>query len=689
VTALLRDEAANIPGAPPLKAFLDYGPVLDGYMAALAQTIRSGRTGAEILHGKTGDESIFQVNEEENRIFDRAFSAIETKVAALKAVPWPAHEFHLCDIADGAGSDPSLLVKMGIPAKITIIDVASSTVRHSERIDSYVHNMFQPFPEQLNGLCDFFWLNFVVQDFSDSRVASLLRHLRAVAPRNARLALLNHVLGAHEGDLERFKLEMDLWQMTAFGGRERSQADFERLLAAGGWKLDSVELIEGEACVVTASAADESALELASSPATMPGPWLGRIGSGRVLAVWSEQSTDTNGPAVIAVLDAARHRQPEKQIQPDMNFIGIWESVISLPERRFALLYCSKSLGGPAAVIGNLSLHDLAEHTSGLNWLGTPSSFARVRSTKEHFFKSEDPVELACAMRVSAAALLDGMLLVCHIQEGPEEASGAYCSRGVVSEDQKVLWDSPVQLHVGVLSVSCSNLPMHRFAVLKVIALTDTSWVTVYSAGVLVRDGGRCGGELQNEIRCEGGSCDLRARVLQAGPSALELGPATHTPLGRAHMLDMASFGEGRFVSCFLAQTNFPSLQDEGRCISAGLAHSEGLGTIHWNTAASLGPSAWDIAVAVLPGSRHEFVVAFERGDHGNSLVAMAGVVDERGQVHFGKLSLEGSLPLDFLKAQRPSLAAVSAHEVLLAAADQNGGFQPVVVRLGIVNASL
>merc|ERR1719326_2834808 len=142
--------------------------------------------------------------------------------------------------------------------------------------------MFQSFPREYVGKCDFFWLDFVIQDFTDRQVASMLRHLRAAAPPTARLALLQHVLGKHSLELERFKHEMDLWQMVAFGGRERSQKDFRQLLAAGGWQLDSVELIEGEASVVTASAtADLGTLELDPGASQMPGPWLGDLGSGK------------------------------------------------------------------------------------------------------------------------------------------------------------------------------------------------------------------------------------------------------------------------------------------------------------------------------------------------------------------------------------------------------------------------
>eukprot|EP00746_Dinoflagellata_sp_MGD_P019295 gnl/MRDRNA2_/MRDRNA2_144825_c0_seq1.p1 gnl/MRDRNA2_/MRDRNA2_144825_c0~~gnl/MRDRNA2_/MRDRNA2_144825_c0_seq1.p1 ORF type:complete len:1134 (+),score=208.20 gnl/MRDRNA2_/MRDRNA2_144825_c0_seq1:2-3403(+) len=697
-TQLLQDRPANddVLGAPPMKAFLEYEHIFDHYSSALAETITTGRTGPEILHGKSKDGGFFQVSEKENVLFDKAFSAIETRSEALRAVPWPKTPFHLCDVGGAAGVDADLLMKMGVSAKITILDVQKANPTFPEHVSAVVHNMFQPLPEHLIGACEFFWLDFVIQDFSDAQIASVLRHLRAAAPRTARLALLNHVLGAHGSELERFKREMDLWQMVAFGGRERSRKDFQLLLAAGGWQLDSVELIRGEGCVIVASAAaDYGAFELDSGNAMMPGPWLGRIGSGRALAVWKGMN---NQPTVAVVKNALDHGgHLHKQSMADMDFIGIWEAVIPLSQREFALLYCSKSLNAPAATIGKL-VSNTAESDEKLQWLSKPSSFASYEGqTEEHFFANRPAVKLPCVMRISAAALSNRKFLVCYIREDPKNLAGAYCTVGsVASSDANVAWEVPKQLHRGTMAAPCSNLPMHKFATLKVVALTSSSWAVLYSDGALVRTGGRCDGKaLQDVAHCEGGSCNLMVRLVHAGPENMELGEASQSPLGQLHMLDASALGTGSFVTCFLALTNFPSLQDEGRCLFAeanhvGSSNKAGIAgpAIHWGPAASLGPSAWDISLAVLSASQRQFVVAFERGYRGNLLIAMAGSVDASGQVVFGP-PLEGSAPLHLFKAQRPSLAAVSEAEVLLAVADQTVEFQPVVVKMRVRNTSV
>eukprot|EP00928_Gymnodinium_smaydae_P040641 TRINITY_DN27548_c0_g2_i2.p1 TRINITY_DN27548_c0_g2~~TRINITY_DN27548_c0_g2_i2.p1 ORF type:complete len:1487 (+),score=260.70 TRINITY_DN27548_c0_g2_i2:620-4462(+) len=707
-TALMRDTPSGPADAPPFKAFFEYEKIFDRYMTVLADTIRTGRTGPDLLYGHSGDESIFHVSDHENVLFDRAFSAIETRQEALDAIPWPKDPFHLCDVGGGAGVDADLLLKMEISADITIFDIQFTERSFARPVESVLHDMFQPLPSRYVQRCDFFWLDFVIQDFGDDKIASMFRHLRVAAPPSARLALLNHVLDAHEsgGELERFKREMDLWQMVALGGRERSREDFRRLLAAGGWRLDGIELIDGEACVIVASAiADWPTQELDSIAAQMPGPWIGPAGSRRALVVWAEMSSAS--PPSVAILPGKTNDEGRiaRQTIRDMDFIGIWESVLPLAQDKVALFYCSKSLKAPAAAVAHVvrPLTTNGSDAEELRWLGEPSSFLLSGAGKssrslEHFFAEQAAVELPCAMRISAATLppsssSEGRILACHVVETPSDEAGAQCSLGSVESGSRIAWAAPVNLYSGVMSEPCSNLPMHRFATLKVVAFSESSWLVFYTDGALIRGGGRCDGKaLEAESRCAGANCELYVRRLRLASDAaggLELGEPERTPLPRLHMLDAAALGSGEVVVCFAAQPHFPGLQDDGRCVFAAAANREGgekLPLLRFGPSASLGYAAWDIAVAALDVKRRTFAVAFEDGEREKRLLALVGVITSDGQVQFD-VPIAGGEPLRFLSAQRPSIAALSAEEFMLVAADQAVNFQPVVVSMKVTAA--
>src|SRR4029450_3832179 len=77
-------------------------------------------------------------------------------------------------------------------------------------------------------------LSTILHDWDDDRAAAILRTIRAVAPEDPRLLLLESIVPAgNEPDGAKW---LDLLMLALFHGRERSEDEWRTLLEAGGFE---------------------------------------------------------------------------------------------------------------------------------------------------------------------------------------------------------------------------------------------------------------------------------------------------------------------------------------------------------------------------------------------------------------------------------------------------------------------
>lgn len=81
-------------------------------------------------------------------------------------------------------------------------------------------------------------LKHIVHDWDDAHAATLLRHCRESLPPGGRLLVIESVLGDHPDAA--FAKYLDLEMLVLTGGRERTAAEFARLLSDAGFELTAV-----------------------------------------------------------------------------------------------------------------------------------------------------------------------------------------------------------------------------------------------------------------------------------------------------------------------------------------------------------------------------------------------------------------------------------------------------------------
>ena len=84
-------------------------------------------------------------------------------------------------------------------------------------------------------------LSTILHDWDDESAARILRTIRAYAPSGARVRIIDAVVP--DGNDEHGAKWLDLLMLVLFGGRERDEAEWRALLAAGG--LEPLQIDDG------------------------------------------------------------------------------------------------------------------------------------------------------------------------------------------------------------------------------------------------------------------------------------------------------------------------------------------------------------------------------------------------------------------------------------------------------------
>jgi hypothetical protein len=77
----------------------------------------------------------------------------------------------------------------------------------------------------------------ILHDWADKESVAILETIRAAAAPQSRLLVVERVLGGPNDDLE--GKVSDLHMLVMPGGQERTLEEWRRLLAAGGWDLQT------------------------------------------------------------------------------------------------------------------------------------------------------------------------------------------------------------------------------------------------------------------------------------------------------------------------------------------------------------------------------------------------------------------------------------------------------------------
>ena len=143
----------------------------------------------------------------------------------------------IADVGGGTGDLLDALLRANPHVRGILVDrpgVLERAVVDPARCDLHAADLFGAMPE-----ADAYLMARILHDWSDDDAAQILRNIRAAAAPGACLFDLDHVVP--EGPERHPSKTGDLGMMLLFGGgRERTRAELDELLASTGWRLDDV-----------------------------------------------------------------------------------------------------------------------------------------------------------------------------------------------------------------------------------------------------------------------------------------------------------------------------------------------------------------------------------------------------------------------------------------------------------------
>lgn len=221
------------------------GPARWRCWATLSEAVKQGKSVAgSVLGGALFDH--YADNPALSKIHDDAMRTLSVMHATSIV---DAIDFSDVRIAVDVGGGTGQLLAAALTAHPQVSGILydlPNVVLHAPEVMNQVSDRCEiesgSFFERVPDGGDLYLLKQVIHDWDDERAITILRCCRRNMPPTARLLIVERrmpVAGERSVSAEPFFLDLEMLVMTP-GGRERTEADFRRLLAQSGFKLASV-----------------------------------------------------------------------------------------------------------------------------------------------------------------------------------------------------------------------------------------------------------------------------------------------------------------------------------------------------------------------------------------------------------------------------------------------------------------
>lgn len=183
----------------------------------------------------------FAQNPDDAAIFNDSMSNMTAAVNEAIMSQYDFSPFNkIVDVGGGHGGLITSILKQNPQAKGVLFDAAAviegarprlEAAGVADRCEAVAGDFFQAVPAE----GDAYVMKWIIHDWEDEKAIAILKNCRTQVQPSGRLIIVDCVVP--ENDKPDFSKTFDLNMMVMTGGKERTAAEFEQLLATTGFKL--------------------------------------------------------------------------------------------------------------------------------------------------------------------------------------------------------------------------------------------------------------------------------------------------------------------------------------------------------------------------------------------------------------------------------------------------------------------
>jgi SAM-dependent methyltransferase len=252
---------ADVPGSTRAGALL-YGGLTQRPWNDLLYSVTTGEPSFHHVYGKSSFEYLAE-HPDQARNFDLAMSDFTTQLAISVAA---AYDFsHFTSVTDIGGGNGTLLIQLlNSNPKLhgTVFDqpqVIERTTEHirrlgfSDRLHVVAGNFFESIPEG----SDAYTFKHVIHDWNDEQARAILQTCRRAMRPGAKLLIIEGVYPPHidQSENSRGATANDVNMLVCTGGRQRTEHEFQSLLASSGFRLARIIPTPSRVAIIESSPA--------------------------------------------------------------------------------------------------------------------------------------------------------------------------------------------------------------------------------------------------------------------------------------------------------------------------------------------------------------------------------------------------------------------------------------------------
>jgi hypothetical protein len=237
---------AGAPGSMRSVALL-FGGITERAWGDLLYSVETGEPAFPRVFGKDSFAYLAE-HPEEAANFDAAMSAFSGPMAAVVAAAYDFSQVrHAVDVGGGNGALLAGILKAHPSLKGTLFDLPDVVERARPRlrelgVAARCDAVGGDFFAQVPGGADVYLLKHVIHDWNDDRATAILGTCRKAMSPAAKLLVIEGVYPPRidQSDASRGAAANDVNMLVCTGGRQRSEAEFQRLYAASGLRLSRI-----------------------------------------------------------------------------------------------------------------------------------------------------------------------------------------------------------------------------------------------------------------------------------------------------------------------------------------------------------------------------------------------------------------------------------------------------------------